>query len=96
MVIITKNNIFVLETENTHYVIGIDRYGNSRHIHWGKKCCADDYCFFETGDENSNHTMLDEVKQEYTPFGKTMYRDCAMKAQFSDGCREINLKYNGY
>lgn len=94
--IICKNNIFVLETKNTHYVLGVDKYGYNHHIHWGKKCCVDDYYIEEIGDENSNHSMLDNFKQEYTPFGKTLYRDCAVKAQFADDCREINLKYDGY
>lgn len=94
--IICKNNIFVLETKNTHYVLGVDKYGYNRHIHWGKKCNAEDYFIKEGRDENSNHSMLDDYKQEYTPFGKTMYRGSSIKAQFSDGCREINLKFDGY
>lgn len=90
-----KNNIFVLETENTHYVIGVDRHGNNRQVHWGKKCNIDDYFIFgnDWGDENSNHTYLDEMKQECTVFGSTMYRDCVLKATFADGCREINPKF---
>ncbi len=94
--IICKDNIFVLETENTHYVLGIDEQGINRHIHWGKKCDTDDYSLCRTGDENSNHTKLDEYKQELTPFGKTMYRECDIKAEFEDKCREINLTYNGF
>lgn len=90
-----KNNIFVLETENTHYVLGVDQNGYNRHIHWGKKCDTADYCLSSWGDENSNHTMLDEMKQECTVFGQTMYRECALKAVFPDGCREINAKYLG-
>ncbi len=91
-----ENNIFILETKNTHYVLGVDKYGYNRHIHWGKKCCAKDYFIEDIGDSNSNHSMLDNYKQELTPFGKTLYRDCAIKAQFPDGCREISLKYDGY
>lgn len=89
------NNIFILETKNTHYVIGIDETGYNHHIHWGKKCTPDDYYINTVGDENSNNTMLDEYKQEITPYGQTMYRDCDIKAEFDDKCREINLKYIG-
>lgn len=89
------NNIFILETENTHYVIGIDETGYNHHIHWGKKCNPYDYYINTVGDENSNNTMLDEYKQEITPYGQTMYRDCDIKAEFEDKCREINLKYIG-
>lgn len=91
-----KNNIFVLETKNTHYVLGVDKYGYNHHLHWGSKCDIQDYFIEETGDENSNHSMLDNFKQEYTPFGETMFRGSAVKARFSDNCREIVLTYDGY
>lgn len=91
-----ENRIFVLETENTHYVFGIDPAGYNRHLHWGAKCDPADYVFTEIGDENSNHSMLDEYRQELTPFGSTMYRTCDLKAQFADGCREVALRYTGY
>ena len=88
---VLNGNIFVLETKNTHYVIGVDKFGYNHHLHWGKKCPVSDYSFKEAKDENSNHTMLDSFKQEYTPYGSTMYRECSVKATFSDRCREINL-----
>lgn len=68
-----ESRIFVLETENTHYVFGIDPAGYNRHLHWGAKCDPADYAFTEIGDENSNHSMLDEYRQELTPFG-SIYR----------------------
>lgn len=90
-----KNNIFVLDMKNTHYVVGIDKFGTDRMIYWGKKCDVDDYEIFTFGDENSNHTVLDEIKQECTVFGKTMYRECVLKANFYDSCREINSTFIG-
>lgn len=89
----SENNLFVLRTKNTDYALCIDENGYNRHIHWGKKCRVEDYFVQCTGDENSNHTRLDEYKQEITPFGGTMYRDCDMKVLFSDGCREIDLEF---
>lgn len=89
------NNIFVLDTKNTHYVIGVDGYGYNHHLHWGNKCDVSDYFIEEIGDENSNHSMLDNFKQEYTPFGETVFRGSAIKARFSDNCREISLNYSG-
>lgn len=90
-----ENNIFVLETKNTQYVLGIDKNGFNRHIHWGKKCNINDYCATDIWDENSNHTELDMAKQEYTVFGGTMYRESDLKVQFPDGCREIELEFSG-
>lgn len=94
--IICKDKIFVIETENTHYVIGIDNVGFNRHVYWGKKCDVNDYEIDYNYGENAHNTVLDEITQEYTVFGSTMYRGCALKANFADGCREIDLKYTGY
>lgn len=94
-VIKCKNNIFVLDMKNTHYVVAADKNGLNRHIYWGKKCDVGDYEIQYFGDENSNHTMLDEMKQECTVFGGTLYRDCVIKATFFDGCREIDAKFDG-
>lgn len=94
--IICRDKIFVIETENTHYVIGIDNEGFNRHVYWGKKCDVNDYEIDYNHGENAHNTVLDEITQEYTVFGSTMYRECALKANFADGCREVDLKYTGY
>ena len=96
MPIFVQDNIFVLETAHTQYVFGIDGGGLNRHLHWGAKCDPADFFAESFGDENSNHTMLDEYRQEYTVFGSTMYRECALKVRFSDGCRELDLQYDGF
>lgn len=83
--VICKDNIFVLEAKNTHYVIGIDSEGCNHHIYWGRKCDIDDYEIDYNESENSHNTMLDEFTQEYTVFGSTMYRGSALKANFADG-----------
>lgn len=88
-----ENNVFVLETKNTQYVLGIDKNGYNRHIHWGKKCPVSDFLSTDIWDENSNHTELDMAKQEYTVFGGTMYRESDLKVQFPDHCREIELEF---
>lgn len=94
--IICKNNIFILETKNTHYVIGVNKFGTNHHLHWGRKCNENDYFIKDFSDQSSQNPALDELKQEYTPFGKTMYRGSAIKAEFADGCRDICLKFDGY
>lgn len=86
-------NIFVIETKNTHYVLGKDRFGFLRHIHWGKKCNVSDYEANDVWEINSNHAMLDVADMEYTVFGGTMYRNCAFKCQYFDGCRDSVFKF---
>ena len=93
---VEKNKIFVLETKSFHYVLGIDGEGFNRHIHWGEKCDVNDYEFEAVHGISSNDPVLNEIKQEITPFGSTMYRECDIKAKFADGCREIFLVYKGF
>ena len=54
-----KNNRFVLDMKSTHYVVGVDKFGTDRMIHWGKKCDVNDYQIDYFGDENSIHISFD-------------------------------------
>ncbi len=83
-----EQQIFVIETKNTHYVCGVDKTGLLRHIHWGKKCNVSDYEVTETWEQNSNHSGQDYATLEYTVFGGTMYRNCAFKCEYFDSCRD--------
>ncbi len=93
MSIINHNNIFIIQTKFNHYVVGVDKNGFNRFYYWGEKCPIEDYQADYCGFLTSNHTDLDEMAQEYTPFGLTMYRNVDIKATFSDGCREISLDF---
>ncbi len=94
MSILKRGSTIVLETKNYHYVIAYDTFGYVHSVHWGEKCPIEDYVVDDIGNVNPNHPNLDQIRCEYTPFGKTMYRPCAVKLHFSDGCREINPAYS--
>ncbi len=93
MAVIRNGKCIVLETKNFHYAFAYDDEGYIHNIHWGDKCPVGDYWVDDLGDENPNHPDLDQIRCEYTPFGKTMYRPCALKVRFADGCREINPEF---
>ena len=83
-----KNNIFVIETKNTHYAMGVNDKGVLCHIHWGKKAPVCDYSVSAEWERNSNHSELDYISEEYSPFGSTRYRACAFKCEYFDKCRD--------
>ena len=89
-------NIFVLETESFQYVLGVGSDGLLRHLHWGEKVQAKDFEIEVFDDINSNHSYLDVICQEYSPFGGKMFRDCAFKCQFSDGVRDAVFTFKDY
>lgn len=97
MKISENEGLFIIETENTHYVLSPDDTGLLRHVHWGKKCDEGQYVNpVRENEKNSNHTSLDVVNTEYIPFGSTCYKAFAFKAEYFDGCREVSLKYHSY
>lgn len=85
--------IFVLDTKNTHYALGVDDRGKLRHIHWGKKINEEDYEIYPIWDVNSNYSDLDTATLEYTEFGGKMYRNCAFKCVYPDGCRDSVFEF---
>lgn len=89
-------NIFVLETESFQYVLGVGSDGLLRHLHWGEKVQAKDFEIKVFDDINSNHSYLDVICQEYSPFGGKLFRDCAFKCQFSDGVRDAVFTFKDY
>ena len=94
MKIIEKNGLFIIETENTHYVCGADGTGLFRHIHWGKKCAPDSYIKpVVHGEKTSNVPGIDVSDTEYMTFGAACTRTPALKAEYADRCRETLLVY---
>jgi len=94
MSIYSFDNIFVLETVNTHYVFGIDKSGRNRHFHWGRKCKLSDYSA-QVWDGTERDDWLSGAKQEYAVFGGIMFRESDLKVKFSDACRELDLDFKG-
>lgn len=91
-----EKNIFVLETESFQYVLGVGSDGLLRHLHWGEKVQADDFEIKVFDDINSNHSYLDTICQEYSPFAGKLFRECAFKCQFGDGVRDAVLVFKDY
>ena len=98
MLILENNGVFVLETENTHYVMSVDCTGVLNHEHWGRKCAdIEDYkCTYKPWERNSNHSARDLSKTEYLPYGGTCYRNPAFVATYDDDCREALLTYKDF
>ena len=88
-----KDNLYILETKSFHYVFE-NADGVLHHLHFGKKCDIDDYCYYEQKNENSNHPVRDLYREEFTYFGGTMYRESDLKLEFPDKTRELDLVFD--
>ena len=98
MLILENNGVFVLETQNTHYVMAVNSIGELNHEHWGRKCAdIEDYkSTYLPWERNSNHSARDLSKTEYLPYGGTCYRTPALVVTYGDGCREAQLIYKDF
>ncbi len=96
MAINVANNIFSLETKNHQYAFGIGSNGILYHLHWGKKANIEDFEVKIWEEETSNHSKLELSQTEFSSFGSTIYRECALKCEFPDGTRDVLLKYDSY
>lgn len=96
MSILAEKNIFTLNTQNYQYVMGVGADNILHHLHWGRQVPSDDFSVYVYKEQNSNHSALDFMNFEYTPFGSTMYRECAFKCVFADGCRDTVLYYDSF
>lgn len=97
MIILERDGIFILETENTHYVMGVNCQGELNHLHWGKKCNIDDYFVnYKPWERSSNHSARDFAKTEYLPYGGAVYRPVALTCTYPDKCREVMLTYKDF
>ena len=85
-------NVVVFETKDFHYAISYDKFGNVYSLHWGDKCPIEDY--YDEEVENRDWCPdINYIRSEYSPYGKPMFRQCAMKVNFPDGCREVNAVF---
>ncbi len=91
-----NKSVFLMETKDLQYAVAIGKGSELQHLHFGKKCRLEDFEIMNQSEQNSNHSPLDFTKTEYVPFGGTMYRECALKCTFADGCRETKLEYSGF
>ena len=100
-----KNNVFLLDTENTTYAIAIvdDRF--VEHLWYGTKIEGENLRYLLREDEapftpavNNRETgaFLDCAPMEYPETGMGDYRESALCVRSIAGCRASELRYEGY
>lgn len=100
-----KNNVFLLDTENTTYAIAIvdDRF--VEHLWYGTKIEGENLRYLLREDEapftpavNNREAgaFLDCAPMEYPETGMGDYRESALCVRSIAGCRASELRYEGY
>jgi len=89
--------IFSVDTCGMSYVFALDVTGLLRHLYWGKKLNnPEEFIIHPVPEISSNDLPVDQTWEEYTPWGGLRFKESSLKATFSDGVRDVVLKYDGY
>ncbi len=103
MSITVTDNVFHLQTPSTSYIIAVLDGLYPVHVYWGRKMPLPDmdnallrrWMVFSANEEGKDYT-LDFLPQEYPCSGGTDFRIPAIKAEYPDGSRTLQLHYTGY
>jgi alpha-galactosidase len=87
--------LWVLETERTSYILGINERGELQHIYWGKRLARDGDLAPARG--RPEHASFDSAEtmtnMEYPGWGGRQYNEPCLKITRADGVRDLVLKY---
>lgn len=90
-------NVFLLNTKSVSYAFGIDDQGMVRHIYWGKKVdSVEDFEMPVLTEVSTNDPVYEITREEFPVYGSLRYKEHCLKAEFSDGTREVVYQYIGY
>jgi alpha-galactosidase len=91
---VQDRNLWILETQNTSYAIGINESRQLEHLYWGAKLPFDsDYPAPNTLRVGAPEARSDAVNLEYPAWGGLIYSEPCLKAAFADGVRDLILNF---
>ncbi|HLY18642.1 MAG TPA: alpha-galactosidase [Bryobacteraceae bacterium] len=87
--------LWVLETDRSSYVLGVNEENSLQNVYWGKKLMRDDdlapaHTAPELASFDSRQTMSNE---EYPAWGGLRYNEPCLKVTLADGTRDLVLNY---
>lgn len=94
----SEKNFFTVETANTSLILQPDRDGRLRILHYGNKLRNPEEAFYilPTIDKYISSSEKRPLRAEFPTREKAYYCEPCTEAVFSDGAREVQLKYKSY
>jgi alpha-galactosidase len=89
-----EQKLWILETANTSYVVGINEQNGLQNLYWGKKVTHDeDFAPAHTADPYAYESPESMATEEYPGWGGLRYSEPCLKVTLNDGTRDLVLKY---
>ena len=94
---VEESKIWVLETDHTSYVIGVNEQNVLQNLYWGKKITRDqDFLPAHTLEAFPFSSPYKRTPEEYPGWGAMRYDEPCLKVTLDDGTRDLVLKYVSY
>jgi alpha-galactosidase len=95
---LTAVKLWVLETEHTSYVMGLNERNEVQNVYWGKRLLRDqDLAPARFGHEHASFDSAEtNTNGEYQGWGGRLYSEPCLKLTLADGVRDLVLKYVGH
>ena len=94
IIFIETKKLWVLQGGEATYALGVNERGELQHLYWGKRIDAQD---FTAAKSLKGWAAFDlsttTTPQEYPGWGAGLYVEPTLKATFSNGNREVILRY---
>jgi len=87
--------LWVMETERTSYVLGINERNEVQNVYWGKKLLrAQDFPAAHSQPEHASFDSPETMTNlEYPGWGGRQYTEPCLKVTLADGVRDLVLRY---
>jgi len=92
---LSEQKLWILETQRTTYVMGINEQGELQHFYWGRKLARDeDLAAVHSRPEHASFDSPETMTSlEYPGWGGRQYNEPCLKVTRADGVRDLVLKY---
>jgi alpha-galactosidase len=91
---VPASKIWILETDHTSYVFGINEQNALQSLYWGKKITRDqDFAPARTLEAYAFESPEGMTNEEYPGWGGMRYTEPCLKVTLADGVRDLVLKY---
>ncbi len=92
---LADKKLWVLDTNNSSYVFGINERNQLQHVYWGKKLWRDaDLAAVHSSSEWASFDgPASTTPGEYAGWGSNMYTEPCLKVTLDDGNRDLVLRY---
>jgi alpha-galactosidase len=96
MAIFSTPTTWILETDRTAYVFGLNSQGLLIHLYWGAKLPrAEDYPLpSEFNGWSSFNSAADMLPEEFPAYGGNKFIEPCLKVSFADGVRDVVLVFS--